>query len=624
MSECAAFGIDVDARRSGIVIVAISTTCGDRRNEHRRKKRRPARPDMGCAFTGPNKSTVPSGRNRIVWQRCPKGCFEGSKQELLSMAFAMPNSFAYHNSMIGRSTRWLAMAAAGMAIGSFTAAAAANGRYPRGQYLKEAAGDPNSLVLSATYGLLVTADRGKNWYLVCERGLFGRLPGQLDVIETWLEQTASGVLLAASDKALRVSRDRGCSFTTETALPVDWNWFDSTRTKDKGHVADLTSEKAKGEKAVLALVADVNGPQTGFQIYETLDDADTWKPLGNPIPPTTLGSGITLDVAPSDANRIYVSGRGKQGPMVVVASTDGGQTWSSAEVPDTADSYGTYIAAVSPSDPNVLYVRTDIWLPEQEEFGEDRLHHSNDGGKTWTEILRKRAKLMGFALSPDGKTVLAGYGDPAEASGRQVEDADVGIYRADAGSANFTKIYDGSISCLTWNATGLYVCTKQDRDGFHLGFAPNASFDLGNKDALQRLLTLPNVRGPLPRAAGSGESVCKGDWIGMPPDMPGACGIFGACGDGGIPTSGPALCGTTGGGAGSGGASGAGGGGGTPGPDGGGRGGAGSDGTVVGDKESSCSCSLPSTGQGKAYGAWGLILAAIGAAIRAGRRRPPD
>ena len=412
-----------------------------------------------------------------------------------------------------------------------------------------------------------------------------------------------------------------------------WDWYDPTKPSDKGIVVDLTLERAKGDKAVLALVADLNGFGSGFQIFETLDDALTWKPLGKPIPATILLSAVTLDAAPSDAKRLYVSGRGRgdggPGAMVVVVSHDGGETWTASEVPDTADSNGTFIAAVSSSDPNVLYVRTDMWLPDQGgELGEDWLHYSNDGGKTWTEILRKQAKLMGFTLSPDGKTVLAGYGDPDEPSGRHVEDGDVGIYRGDAGTANFAKIYDGSISCLTWNSTGLYACTKQNRDGFHLGFAADASFDLGNKDALQRLLTLPNVRGPLPWAAGSGQNVCRGDWLGMPPDTLGICAAFGACGDGGLPSSAPALCGVTtepdggGGSAGAGGASGSGGSGGTRGPDGGGQGGAGSGGTA-GEKETSCSCLLPSTGVGNAYGAWSLLLAAIAAAIRA-RRRPPQ
>ena len=44
----------------------------------------------------------------------------------------------------------------------------ANGRFPRAQRLLEDPRDPGRLVLGATYGLLVTADRGASWRYVCE------------------------------------------------------------------------------------------------------------------------------------------------------------------------------------------------------------------------------------------------------------------------------------------------------------------------------------------------------------------------------------------------------------------------------------------------------------------------
>ena len=48
--------------------------------------------------------------------------------------------------------------------------AAANGRFPRAQRLLEVHDDPNVLVLSATYGVLITADRGATWRHLCELG----------------------------------------------------------------------------------------------------------------------------------------------------------------------------------------------------------------------------------------------------------------------------------------------------------------------------------------------------------------------------------------------------------------------------------------------------------------------
>src|SRR5262245_39034021 len=49
-------------------------------------------------------------------------------------------------------------------------AAGANGRFPRAEQLVERGGDPEKLVLSATYGLLVSDDGGGEWRHICELG----------------------------------------------------------------------------------------------------------------------------------------------------------------------------------------------------------------------------------------------------------------------------------------------------------------------------------------------------------------------------------------------------------------------------------------------------------------------
>jgi hypothetical protein len=43
------------------------------------------------------------------------------------------------------------------------------------------------------------------------------------------------------------------------------------------------------------------------------------------------------------------------------------------------------------------------------------LHFSPDGGRTFTELLRRPGKLFGFAFSPTNDAVLVGYGDSVDA-----------------------------------------------------------------------------------------------------------------------------------------------------------------------------------------------------------------
>src|SRR5689334_10521002 len=178
-----------------------------------------------------------------------------STEHLLSSMFVMLNSIGYHVSMVARLTkRSFAFFAALTGMTALAPSADANGRFPRAQSLKEISGDSNRLILSATYGLLATNDRGKNWYLACERSLFGDIPAMGDEIDPLLEVTPSGAILSGSFHGLRVSRDGACTFATEMALPVDPSFPSTGKPNDKGTVQDITLEGAKGNKAAIALV----------------------------------------------------------------------------------------------------------------------------------------------------------------------------------------------------------------------------------------------------------------------------------------------------------------------------------------------------------------------------------
>ena len=532
---------------------------------------------------------------------------------LLSSMFVMTNSIGYHVHMAMRpSARWFAFL---VMLGGMTAwapTAGANGRFPRAQALKELPTDSNRLILSATYGLLATNDRGKNWYLVCERSLFGVAPARTDEVDPLLELTPSGAILSGSIHALRVSRDGACTFATEMALPVDPSFPATGKPNDQGAVQDISLERAKGDQAALALVVRAGASPT-FQIYETLDDAVTWKPLGQPIPSNMARMVVTLDVAPSNPSRIYVTAQPRAGadPDLIIVSDDGGQTWIAHAITGTEESDGSYIAAVSATNPDVVYVRTNRWMPDADtggELAEDILLLSKDGGKTWTELLRQNGKLMGFALSPDGATVLAGYGDPVVGNGRIVDKAVLGVYRAPADATSFEKIFSASVTCLAWNATGVYACAAQPMAGFQLGFAPNANFDLTNPRPFEPLLKLPDVFGPFPWPANNNKDVCMADWLQAPNGPTSVCSDFGACRDGGVPAASAPVCGATGdGGAGAtGGAAGSGGAGGGAASDGGGQAGTGGTG---GDGDD-CGCRVPGASRGGSRGVWALFAAA--------------
>ncbi len=136
------------------------------------------------------------------------------------------------------------------------------------------------------------------------------------------------------------------------------------------------------------------------EVYQSADNGKTFTLAGTALPPAFLG--LTLDSAPSEPSRLYVSGRygspDFQGALL--RSDDRGATWASIPIPGSSDISLPYIGAIDPTNPDVVYVRLD---------GDktDKLVVTKDGGKTFTEVFSAKS-LIGFALSPDGATVAAG------------------------------------------------------------------------------------------------------------------------------------------------------------------------------------------------------------------------
>src|SRR5689334_24730130 len=101
--------------------------------------------------------------------------------------------------------------------------ALANGRFPRAQRLLEEPGHPERLTIAATYGLLVTGDRGKNWSYVCDPAFTFQPMFATDVVASL---TVNGWLLLGVHDAIAMSRDRGCDFSktfepTEVGASID-------------------------------------------------------------------------------------------------------------------------------------------------------------------------------------------------------------------------------------------------------------------------------------------------------------------------------------------------------------------------------------------------------------------
>src|SRR5262252_4905785 len=287
--------------------------------------------------------------------------------------------------------------------------ARANGRFPRAERLVEDPRDPQHLILGATYGLLTTHDRGRSWSYICEASFSG-----IDqyVGDPLVDLAEDGTLLVGVQIGINVSSDLGCSFTQAFGGPGKY-------------VPDFAVAEGSSPSIVAVVAASEEGGVV-VRVVESTDQARTFHSLGVPLP---IGVAYTIDVAPSDANRLYVSGLTKSNAPVLLVSTDRGSTWSSHAITSGADER-PYIAAIDPHDSQKVYVRTVSSTSDNGlAASNDALFVTNDGGASWREVFRAPAQALGFALSPDGSTVLIGYGDPMD--GDLVIDSSVlGIYRS--------------------------------------------------------------------------------------------------------------------------------------------------------------------------------------------------
>ena len=383
-----------------------------------------------------------------------------------------------------------------------SSSALANGRFPRSQRLVEDPTNPNRLALGATYGIVTTADRGRSWYHICEAS-FADLASYTG--DPLLDFTSDGSLLVGVQSTINASRD-GCQWKKTIG---GGNTF----------VVDHTLVRS-ATVTVVALLANYRNGTVDYALWKSTDGAENWSELGA-VP---VDTAYTLDVDDADENHIYVTGV-TDNVGRLLRSSDAGRTWTIRPIPNTNFNEAPYLAALHPGDARRLYVRTDSWVPIGGDLAaHDALLYSSDGGDTWTELFRNRAKLLGFALSPDGETVLLGYGDPF-AGGTTSITGPLGVFRSRTDAFAFEPILSAHVTCLAWTAQGVYVCASQHFDQFELGFSPRPDFD-SDAGCIMPLLRLPDVKGPLVCPSGTSGAACSAYWIA-------ACATFGACNDAG-------------------------------------------------------------------------------------------
>jgi photosystem II stability/assembly factor-like uncharacterized protein len=324
----------------------------------------------------------------------------------------------------------------------------ANGRLPGANELAIDRARPEHMVARATFGIVESFDRGAHWRWTCEEAI--DISGVIADPPLAIVGDGSLVLLPPTGSAL-VSRDAGCSWETASGPLVGSRGVDLTRDpSDPSRLVVLTSTLTAIDSKGFAIVRNT--------LVETRDDARTWTLL------STLPSDFeaeTVEVAPSDARRIYVSGTASNDPRrgLLLRSEDGGASFQTSSLMLPPGSGSLFVSAIHPRDPDMLWVRVPARgdtigiLPAQ-------LLVSGDKGQTFRQLASTQRAMFGFALSPDGSDLA--YGGPSD--GLFIGPSD--------GSAGFRKVAALSVRCLRWTAAdALYACGLEPSDPFSVGLS---------------------------------------------------------------------------------------------------------------------------------------------------------
>ncbi len=315
-----------------------------------------------------------------------------------------------------------------------------------------------TLWMRTTFGILVSKDGGRSFRWICEKAL--GVTGQFDPPLTVL---ADGRLIVGVDGGILSSID-GCSFAMEPGLEGE-------------SVRDLTTDGA-GTTAY-AITGARGKPGRVWR-----RDRGTWTKLGKDYDDINF---LTIDVAPSNPKRIYLTGepwstvRGE-----VWISSDGGATFT--EQKNELEARGPFfLSYVDPKNQDRILLR-------HLHFAGSDLIASTDGGKTLRLALHWTTSMLGFAKSDDGQVVWLGSASPAD-----------GIWRSRDRGEHFEKVNGEGVYCLYALGKTLYACANPNALG---GYALGISQDEGV--TLDKVSGFADVEGAM--LCDAGPSLCEPGW----------------------------------------------------------------------------------------------------------------
>lgn len=262
----------------------------------------------------------------------------------------------------------------------------ANGRYPAAQYFALGEGDAaQRMAIVTTFGLVLSTDGGRTWHWSCEEAL--DYSGQFDPT---VAITSNGSLVVGLPDGVSVAQTDWCGF----ARPA-------------GFVREPVADLSSAGGVVVAMTTPSLGEQA---IYRSDNHGMDWRRMWG----RAEFYSHTVDVAPSDTQRVYATAWLRGARPALFRSDNGGSVMNEISS-DFAGGYIAYLAWIDPLSADSLLIRADL-----DPMGTQLLRSTN-GGRALTRILSAGSPLIAVTAAPGGTRIWASSTNLGERIQRTVD-----------------------------------------------------------------------------------------------------------------------------------------------------------------------------------------------------------
>ncbi|MCG8421099.1 MAG: hypothetical protein MJE77_24525 [Proteobacteria bacterium] len=255
--------------------------------------------------------------------------------------------------------------------------------------------DSEVILLSTTFGLLISSDNGATFRWICEEAV-----GYGGVFDPDYAIGADGTIFAGTPDALMISSD-GCAWNP-AAGDLAQHWVADIERGPDGELWVATSTTARPNDVYLS---DDNGQI--FAAKNMRSETAFWR---------------SVRVAASNPQRVYVTGYtqaqstldgGVGGPEPLFYRSDnGGESWMQIDL--VGVEFGPQplflLHGVDPTDPDVVFARS---VGANGVIG-DFLYRSDNGGTSWAKVLETGTGIRAFVIRKSGDIIVGTVNNDAD------------------------------------------------------------------------------------------------------------------------------------------------------------------------------------------------------------------